>query len=339
MNFNKRTFLLSFLAAIASPLLILCVVYLIDNFLLEPIALSIIGLSTFIVCYVLISILYTRKIQSLSALLKAQLLEGKNNQITDKGTLEEIEKSMQLLIDTRKKEIEHLKKLETYRKEYIGNVSHELKTPIFNIQGYIQTLLDGGLEDPEVNRKFLERADNSVERMIMIVEDLQTISQFESGELELEMEEFDILHLAKDVCEAMEMRATQKKISLVIREMDSISYLVNADRFRIRQVIANLIVNSIKYGKEGGETKIILRDNGQQIMIEISDNGIGIEEKHLPRLFERFYRTDKSRSRDQGGSGLGLAIVKHIIEAHNKNISVMSTPGVGSVFSFNLDKA
>jgi two-component system phosphate regulon sensor histidine kinase PhoR len=292
------------------------------------------------ISFVVLKVLFYNKYQSILAKLSDQLPEKLNRSSLEKNdTLETIEKQIEVIIEERKKEIEHLKKLETYRKEYIGNVSHELKTPIFNIQGYIQTLLDGGLEDSAVNRKFLERADKSVERMITIVEDLQTITQFETGELVLDIENFDILALAKDVCDAMDMRAKTKNILLTVREMDTISYQVSGDRFRIRQVLANLVVNSIKYGKDRGETKIQLRDNGDFIMIEVSDNGIGIEKHHLPRLFERFYRVDKSRSRDQGGSGLGLAIVKHIIEAHDQHINVLSTSGVGSVFSFNLPKA
>ena len=292
------------------------------------------------ISFVVLKVLFYNKYQSILAKLSNQLPEKLNRSSLDKSdTLETIERQIEIIIEERKKEIEHLKKLETYRKEYIGNVSHELKTPIFNIQGYIQTLLDGGLEDSAVNRKFLERADKSVERMITIVEDLQTITQFETGELELDFEAFDIVLLAKDVCDAMDLRAKSKGISLIVREFDSVPYIVSADRFRIRQVLSNLIVNSIKYGKEGGETKIQLRDNGNFIMVEVSDNGIGIDKKHLSRLFERFYRVDKSRSRDQGGSGLGLAIVKHIIEAHNQHINVMSTAGIGSVFSFNLPKS
>lgn len=292
------------------------------------------------ISFVVMKVLFYNKYQSILSKLSDQLPEKLNRSSLEKSdTLETIEKQIEVIIEERKKEIEHLKKLETYRKEYIGNVSHELKTPIFNIQGYIQTLLDGGLEDSNVNRKFLERADKSVERMITIVEDLQTITQFETGELVLDIESFDILALAKDVCDTMDMRAKTRNISLIVREMDNVSFLVSGDRFRLRQVLANLVVNSIKYGKDGGETKIQLRDNGNFIMVEVSDNGIGIEKHHLPRLFERFYRVDKSRSRDQGGSGLGLAIVKHIIEAHDQHINVMSTAGVGSVFSFNLPKA
>jgi two-component system phosphate regulon sensor histidine kinase PhoR len=292
------------------------------------------------ISFIVLKILFYYKYQSILAKLSNQLPEKLNRSSLEKSdTLETIEKQIEIIIEERKKEIEHLKKLETYRKEYIGNVSHELKTPIFNIQGYIQTLLDGGLEDSAVNRKFLERADKSVERMITIVEDLQTITQFETGELVLDIESFDILALAKDVCDAMDMRAKTRNMTLTVRDMDNITFNVIGDRFRIRQVLANLVVNSIKYGKEGGETKIQLRDNGNFIMIEVSDNGIGIEKKHLSRLFERFYRVDKSRSRDQGGSGLGLAIVKHIIEAHDQHINVLSTAGIGSVFSFNLPKA
>lgn len=294
----------------------------------------------FLISFIILHINYNVKIKVIKNKLNKQLpVLPEKSALNNTDIITEIDLRIDTLIEERKKEIEHLKKLEAYRKEYIGNVSHELKTPIFNIQGYIQTLLDGGLEDLEVNRKFLERVDKSVERMITIVEDLQTITQFETGELQLDFETFDISALAKDICESMEMRAKSKNISLSVRELDNISYLVEADRFVIRQALANLIVNSIKYGKEWGETKILFRDNGDFIMVEVSDNGIGIDKKHLPRLFERFYRVDKSRSREQGGSGLGLSIVKHIIEAHGQNINVMSTVGVGSVFSFNLEKA
>ena len=239
--------------------------------------------------------------------------------------------------DDRKDEIERLKKLEVYRKEFLGNVSHELKTPIFNIQGYVLTLLDGGLEDPSINRNYLERAEKSIDRMITIVDDLEAISQLETGELQIEPERFDIISIAKDVADAQEMKATAKGIIVTFPEEQK-PILVYADRFRIRQVLVNLIVNSVKYGKEYGETKIRFYDVGENIVVEIADNGIGIEKEHLPRLFERFYRVDKSRSREQGGTGLGLAIVKHIIEAHNQTINVMSTEGAGTVFTFTLKK-
>lgn len=239
--------------------------------------------------------------------------------------------------DDRKNEIERLKKLEVYRKEFLGNVSHELKTPIFNIQGYVLTLLDGGLEDETINRDYLMRAERSIDRMITIIDDLEAISQLETGELQIEPERFDIAALAKDVCEAQEMKATSKGIILTLPD-DSKPFYVFADRFRVRQVLTNLVVNSVKYGKEYGETKIRFYDAGDNISIEVADNGLGIAKEHLPRLFERFYRVDKSRSREMGGTGLGLAIVKHILEGHNQNISVMSTEGVGTVFSFTLKK-
>jgi two-component system phosphate regulon sensor histidine kinase PhoR len=239
--------------------------------------------------------------------------------------------------DDRKNEIERLKKLEVYRKEFLGNVSHELKTPVFNIQGYVLTLLDGGLEDASINRNYLMRAEKSVDRMITIIDDLEAISQLETGELQIEPERFDVATLAKDVVDAQEMKATAKGIILTFPE-DLKPIFVLADRFRIRQVFVNLIVNSVKYGKEYGETKIRFYDSGENITVEIADNGIGISEEHLPRLFERFYRVDKSRSRDQGGTGLGLAIVKHIIEAHNQTIRVNSIEDVGTTFSFTLKK-
>ncbi len=239
--------------------------------------------------------------------------------------------------DKSNSELEKLNTLEQYRREYIGNVSHELKTPIFNIQGYIASLLDGGLEDKKVNRIFLEKADKNVDRMINIVMDLQTISRFEAGELELEKEPFEIYKLIEDVIETEKENAAKHQITFELFRGKEI--IVDADKFRIRQVLTNLLVNSIKYSKpDGGETNIRIYDLEDFIKIEISDNGIGIEEKHISRIFERFYRVDSSRSRDKGGSGLGLAIVKHIIEAHGETIEVLSTPGVGTVFSFSLAK-
>jgi two-component system, OmpR family, phosphate regulon sensor histidine kinase PhoR len=257
--------------------------------------------------------------------------------IESNNDIENLDLEILAWADDRKNEIERLKKLEVYRKEFLGNVSHELKTPVFNIQGYVLTLLDGGLEDASINRNYLMRAEKSVDRMITIIDDLEAISQLETGELQIEPERFDIIALAKDVVDAQELKATAKGIILTLPE-DLKPIFVMADRFRIRQVIVNLIVNSVKYGKEYGETKICFYDTGENITVEIGDNGIGISSEHLPRLFERFYRVDKSRSRDQGGTGLGLAIVKHIIEAHNQTIRVNSTEDVGTTFLFTLKK-
>lgn len=253
--------------------------------------------------------------------------------------ISDIEKELSIWAEERKAEIDRLKKLETYRKEYLGNVSHELKTPIFNIQGYVLTLLDGGLDDKTINKDYLQRAENSVERMIGIVDDLEAITQLEVGQLELDYEKFDIVDLTREIFKAEEMKATAKGIMFGLKDVAELPVFVSADKFRIKQVMTNLIVNSVKYGKEFGETKVKFYDVGEIVRVEISDNGIGIGENHLHRLFERFYRVDKHRSREQGGTGLGLAIVKHILEAHNQSIQVMSTPGVGSVFSFTLKKA
>jgi two-component system phosphate regulon sensor histidine kinase PhoR len=236
-------------------------------------------------------------------------------------------------------EITKFKELEKYRREFIGNVSHELKTPIFNIQGYIQTLLDGGLDDPKINKAFLKRADKSVNRMIAIVEDLETISELESYELKMDFQDFDIIELTKDVIEFLEMKAKKKGIKIYFREKYDKPIIVNGDSRKIRQVLINLIDNSVKYGRENeGKTKLSFFDMDENILVEVSDNGPGIPEKDLPRVFERFYRTDKARSRKQGGTGLGLAIVKHIIEAHNQTVNVRSLPGVGTTFGFTLKK-
>ena len=279
-----------------------------------------------------------RRIKKISETIQLQI-KSKSKKEKTKDALKELELLVNEWSDERKDEIEQLEKLENYRKEFLGNVSHELKTPIFNIQGYISTLLDGGLEDKTINRDYLVRGMKSVDRMIAIVEDLQTITQLEKGELEIEEEKFDVVALAKDVIDAQELKASEKKISLELTNDSSQTIFAFADRFRIRQVIVNLIVNSVKYGKENGKTSIKISDTGEKIIIEVADSGIGIPKEHLPRVFERFYRVDKSRSREQGGTGLGLSIVKHILEAHGQTIDVMSTEGAGSVFSFTLKKA
>ncbi len=241
--------------------------------------------------------------------------------------------------DLKSKEIQKLKQLEQYRKEFVGNVSHELKTPIFNIQGYILTLLDGGLEDPAINRLYLQRTEKSINRMISIVEDLESISRLESGELKLQLESFDIVKLVEESFDMLEMRAKEKGIKLSFEGSHSKPVKVIADRKRMLEVINNLVVNSINYGNKNGRTTVSIMDMGGNILIDVTDNGIGITDKDIPRIFERFYRTDKSRSRDQGGTGLGLSIVKHIIEAHNQTINVKSKVDKGSSFVFTLTKA
>ena len=235
-------------------------------------------------------------------------------------------------------EIDQLKQAEKYRKEFLGNVSHELKTPIFNIQGYILTLLDGGIEDPGINRLYLERSERSINRMINIVEDLESISRLESGELKMELRDFNLITLIQEVFEMQEMMARQREIRLILEPPSSKNIRVLADRKRIMEAMNNLVVNAIKYGRKKGKVTIRLTDAEDTLLVEVIDNGIGIEEKELPRIFERFYRIDRSRSREQGGTGLGLSIVKHILEAHNQKITVRSSPGEGTTFTFGLRK-
>jgi two-component system phosphate regulon sensor histidine kinase PhoR len=236
-------------------------------------------------------------------------------------------------------DMEQMKLMERYRKEFLGNVSHELKTPLFNIQGYIHSLLDGAKEDAHLLEHFLKKAARSADRMEDLVKDLLTISELESGETKLNLESFEVYELIKDVFEALEFKAKEKEITLGFKQGCTPPFYVVADRKQMRQVFVNLVSNSIKYGKESGQTLVGFYDMDKNYLIEISDNGIGIEEEHLPRLFERFYRVDKARSRDAGGTGLGLAIVKHIVEAHNQTINVRSTPGSGTAFGLTLTKS
>jgi two-component system phosphate regulon sensor histidine kinase PhoR len=251
--------------------------------------------------------------------------------------IDSVEKEVENWAIQKENEILQMKASETYRREFIGNVSHELKTPIFNIQGYILTLLDGGLYDEEVNMKYLKRTSKSVDRMINIVDDLEVITRLETEETQLAIGQFNVVELAKDVLDQLELKANESKIELSIQK-EILGEFVLGDIDKIQQVFANLISNSIKYGKEGGRTEVRFFDMNENILIEIADDGIGISEMDMPRLFERFYRVDKNRSRKIGGTGLGLAIVKHIIEAHNQTINVRSTVDVGSTFSFILKK-
>jgi len=240
----------------------------------------------------------------------------------------------------KSKEIEELKQMAQYRREFLGNVSHELKTPIFNIQGYVLTLLDGGLEDPAINKEYLLRTEKSINRMIAIVKDLESISHLESSELKLNLEKTDLVALTREVIEYLEIKARKRNNIIDFGDQYDKPVFVKVDKERIREVLVNLIDNSIKYGnQEQGKTTISFFDMDENILVEVTDNGNGIGESELNRIFERFYRTDKGRSREQGGSGLGLAIVKHVIEAHHQTINVRSTHGVGTTFAFTLKKA
>ena len=252
--------------------------------------------------------------------------------------IEKAEKEVSDWILERQAEIEHLKDTENFRREFLGNVSHELKTPIFNIQGYVLTLLEGALEDKDINRKYLERTQKSVERMISIVEDLSNISNMESNKETLKLEKFDVVSTCLSVMESLEKKAEKNNITINFDKIYAPSFVV-ANENKISQVLMNLIHNSIIYGKDAGETKVKIFDMDKQFLIEVSDNGIGIDQEDVDRLCERFYRVDSARSIAKGGTGLGLSIVKHIIELHNQTLNIRSTLGEGSTFSFTLQKS
>ena len=270
--------------------------------------LAVICVSTFIITY-----LFTRLV-----IKRGSLIETATAEIADQVV--------------RLEEVEH------YRREFLGNVAHEVKTPIFNVQGYILTLLDGALDDENVNRLYLERAEKSIERIINIVADLDEISHLESDAPILEFERFDVVALAREVVETMEIEAQARDISIRFKTDTPDTMMVAADRKYVGQVLVNLISNSIRYGSDGGRTRISFIESADKVKVEVADNGEGIEQEDIPRVFERFFRVDKSRSREKGGTGLGLAIVKHIIEAHGETVSLDSELGVGSTFSFTLSK-
>jgi two-component system phosphate regulon sensor histidine kinase PhoR len=257
--------------------------------------------------------------------------------ITD-DVIAKAEEETKLWTEERNQEIERLKEQEEFRREFLGNLAHELKTPVFSMQGYILTLLDGGLEDDTVNRNFLERASKSADRMANILEDLDEITKLEVDTLKMQMRAFDMVELVKEIFDASEFRAQERNIILSFAK-DYGSIFVDGDKTKIGQVLTNLINNSIFYGNEGGNTVIRIFIVDDIVTTEVSDDGPGIDQKHLPRLFERFYRVEKSRNRNEGGSGLGLAICRHIIESHGQTMSVRSTVGIGSTFAFSLDKS
>ena len=300
----------------------------------------IVGITSFFTFYFFIKLFITEKLK----ILYRSIRTGKfSPQTANKYSLQDdvIEQAEIATKEWTLKQLETISKLEeqeAFRREFLGNLAHELKTPVFSIQGYILTLLEGGLEDESVNRRFLDRASKATERMTAMLDDLDQIAAMDVNAIKLELVKFDIVELVEDLFEDSKVRSTKKNISLQFaKEFNPI--LVKADKIKISQVISNLLNNSISYGNENGTTNVRFYLMDDIVTVEISDNGPGITEAHLPRLFERFYRVEKSRNRNQGGSGLGLSIAKHIIELHGQTINVRSTIGLGSTFTFSLNKA
>ena len=333
------SFLLTIVAAIGWTLLS---TYDVDKVYIIVIGIIIFFVVSFYLIQYVLNNFILEKIKPIYKIINYLPQKGKKLKITSwPGLVElsEVEQDVEKWAQNQIHEIERLKDLERYRKDFVGNVSHELKTPIFNIQGYILTLLEGGLEDPNINMLYLSRAEKSINRMISIVEDLESINKLETGELKPLLSNFDIVKVVEDVFELEHPLSKERKISLEFTDKPDKPILVSADKKRIIEVVANLVINGIKYGKVKGFVKVGFYDFDNKIMVEVSDNGIGIDKKNLPRVFERFYRVDKSRSREQGGTGLGLSIVKHIIEAHNQTINVQSVLDEGTTFTFTLEKA
>ena len=320
---------------------LMVVVLWLDSEIWMVVFIPVIFLIAYFTTLYILSILINDKITPIYKTIREVPIEGKRltRMIIGKSDIiAEVDQEVKMWAEDKLAEIDRLRDLEKYRKDFVGNVSHELKTPIFNIQGYILTLLDGGLEDPKINRLYLERTEKSIDRMISIVEDLESITKLESGEMKLNMEPFDLVKLTEEVFELELRDANGRRISMDLTVKANKPVIVKADKKRIFEVISNLVGNAIKYGKKGGTVNVVFYDMDKMVMIEVSDDGIGIEKKDLIRIFERFYRVDKSRSRMQGGTGLGLSIVKHIIEAHEQTIHVKSQIDKGTTFTFMLEK-
>lgn len=338
---------LSWMIAVIMAILVFAIDIIVFSLLeLPPWVLALLlALITFIVLwlvlrYILGKFIYDR-IRLIYKTIRSTRLGHQNRHRIDHGNdiIANVNRDVEQWARDRSREIEILKQNETFRREFLGNVSHELKTPITTIQGYVLTLLDGGLYDENINKKYLLRTAKSIKRLIAVVNDLDEISKLESGVMQMSISGFNFSSLVADVFDFMEMKAAKRKILLTYEQgIDSV-VMVEADQSRIRQVLINLVDNSLKYGNSGGQTIISAFDMDDHYLIEVADNGVGIDQADLPRIFERFFRAEKSRSRDLGGTGLGLAIVKHIVEAHEQSIHVRSAIDVGTTFSFTLRKA
>ena len=297
-------------------------------------------LLTFLVVYIIGNV-YTRSfLYSKLKEISKDILPEKNISQTVTTNMEELASEIKDYDSKRKSEFSEMKKLESFRREFIGNLAHEIKTPLFTSQSYILTLLDGAIKDENVNIKYLKTASKAIDRLNLIVKDLDLITKIESGESILNKNKFDIINLTENVFEMLEFTAKKKKIKLTVNKDKGLETKVIADKEKIEQVLTNLIDNSIKYGKDNGTTEIVIQSlNEDKIIVRVTDNGVGFKKENYTRIFERFFRVDRSGSRSAGGSGLGLAIVKHIIDAHDEKIYVESEFGVGSEFSFTLEKS
>ena len=343
MRFHKLTLLASVFLTIAMSFIALVFDYTKDQIVHDQATFNIVFISCvvliFVLNYIILDSLFTvygkKQIRRISTILPNEFSPEDDNELN----FQELGEMVSQFSQKNATELDTMKEMEIYRKEYIGNVSHELKTPLFSIQGYLETLIDGGVEDLAIRDKYLERIDKSVERLLTIVKDLDMINQYESGEISLNISIFDINVLIKEIIDLLDLEA-QKKDSKVQLQTSSSQILVKADKHKIAQVLINLISNAIHYANRD-KAQIIIRTNilKNKVLVEVTDNGMGIKSENLPRIFERFYRVETSRNRTDGGSGLGLAIVKHILEAHGENISVQSIYLEGTQFSFLLEKS
>ena len=334
-------------SSLLSSLFLIFSIFCINHFILEAKLHVYIYLSLFlflfafsgIITYILLEIFINRKIRLLFRMVQTYKMSSSDfNLNMNEDILSASEVEILKLAKKTNTELTKLKSEEKFRREFIGNLAHELKTPIFSIQGYILTLLEGGLEDSSVNKKFLKRASKGVERMNKIIMDLDMISRFESDRINMDFRENNIVEICEEIIESLELKAKEYNTVLRLAKNYDNPILVNCDKDKIGQVIQNLLINAIKYSKKNSEVIIRFTDVESNLLIEVEDNGLGINESHINRLFERFYRVDKSRARNEGGTGLGLSIVKHIIEAHGHNVQVRSTEGEGSTFFFTLTK-
>ena len=343
MKFRK-TYKFAFYSALlllfVSVIILIVLHYFYDKLALYQL-LIIFGIALFIFSFVIIQyrveqFIYRRIQKIYKEVSILDIAQFDKNTVT--SNMESLSKNVKQFAEDKHLEIKHLQEREDYRREFLGNISHELKTPLFTVQGYILTLLEGAIDDKDIRLKYLERANNGVERLNHIVKDLDLISKLEMGDLNINYGKFNIINLIENVFDLLEIEAKKRNVTLQLDKVYETAILVNADKDRIQQVLINLIANAIYYGNTNGSTIVSVHFyEKNNVIISITDDGNGIEPDKIPRLFERFYRVDKSRARNQGGTGLGLSIVKHIIEAHNQEIFVESKLGKGSTFSFTME--